>query len=153
MSKKEERAWEYILQHRTANAEDIAAACGVSLKFAQQCIDRIGTPREVFERELVSGHKDDRGKAPYHLIAPEFLDATAQVLQFGAAKYAERNWEQGMNWSRPFSALMRHMWAWWRGERADPETGMSHLWHAACCIMFLLAYEARSAGNDDRPNT
>jgi hypothetical protein len=158
LSKKEERAWEYILRNRTAEAAEIATACEVSLKFAQQCIDRIGTPREVFEAELVqspltTGHKDDRGKAPYHLIAPEFLDATAQVLQFGAAKYAERNWEQGMNWSRPFSALMRHMWAWWRGERADPETGMSHLWHAACCIMFLLAYEARAAGNDDRPNT
>lgn len=149
-SKREGRVWEYLLGNPTAQAADIATKCDVSLKFAQRCIDRIGTPREVFEATV--GRKDDHGKVPYHLLAPEFLDATAQVLKFGAEKYAERNWEKGMNWSRPFSALMRHMWAWWRGERADPETGMSHLWHAACCIMFLLAYEARTVGNDDRPN-
>lgn len=100
---------------------------------------------------IAEGRKDDAGKLPYHLIAPELLDATAAVLAFGAAKYAPRNWEAGMGWHRPFSAMMRHMWAWWRGETADPETGFSHLHHAACCIMFLVAYEARSVGEDDRP--
>ncbi len=53
LSKKEERAWEYLLGNPTAEAADVAAECAVSLKFAQQCIDRIGTPREVFEAELV----------------------------------------------------------------------------------------------------
>ena len=98
-----------------------------------------------------AGRKDDAGKHPHHLIAPEIQDALAQVLDFGARKYEPRNWEKGMAWSRPFSALMRHMWAWWRGDAKDPETGMSHLWHAACCIMFLVAYEARQDGEDDRP--
>lgn len=97
------------------------------------------------------GVKADEGKIPYELLAPEYLEATAIVLQFGANKYGSRNWELGMAWSRPFGALMRHMWAWWRGEKADPETGMSHLWHAACCIMFLITYEERQIGNDDRP--
>jgi|TARA_R110000803_G_scaffold48712_1_gene101250 hypothetical protein len=95
-------------------------------------------------------HKDDQGKLPYELIAPEFLEATCEILQFGANKYGERNWELGMKWSRPFSALMRHMWAWWRGEDSDPETGNSHLHHAACCLMFLIAYEARQVGEDNR---
>lgn len=63
----------------------------------------------------------------------------------------DRNWELGMNWSRVFGALMRHMWAWWGGEKVDPETGKSHLWHAGCCIAFLIAYEERKVGNDDRP--
>ncbi len=97
------------------------------------------------------GVKADKGKIPYELLAPEYLEATASVLQFGANKYGSRNWELGMDWSRPFGALMRHMWAWWKGEEADPETGMSHLWHAACCIMFLIAYEKRQIGNDNRP--
>jgi len=97
------------------------------------------------------GRKDDSGKLPYHLIAPELLEGTAAVLAFGAEKYAPRNWELGMDWSRPFSALMRHVWAWWRGEKADPETGFSHLHHASCCLMFLIAFEARNAGKDDRP--
>lgn len=97
------------------------------------------------------GRKDDTGKPRYELLAPEFLEGTARILTFGARKYADRNWERGMKWSRCFGALMRHMWAWWRGEKLDPETGESHLLHAACCLMFLVAYEARSTGEDDRP--
>ena len=90
-------------------------------------------------KDTEEGTKEDAEKAPYHLIAPELLQAVAEILAFGAKKYAPRNWEKGMNWSRPFGACMRHLWAWWRGEDTDEETGKSHLWHAACCIMFLLA--------------
>jgi len=97
------------------------------------------------------GKKFDADKTRYDLLPPEFLDGTAVILTFGAAKYGERNWELGMAWGRPFGALMRHMWAWWRGEDKDPETGKSHLWHAACCIAFLMAYEERGIGTDDRP--
>jgi len=97
------------------------------------------------------GVKFDHDKLPYDLIAPELLEATADVLKFGATKYGPRNWERGMLWSRPFGALMRHMWAWWRGESIDEETGKSHLHHAACCLMFLIAYEERKIGEDDRP--
>jgi hypothetical protein len=99
----------------------------------------------------MSGTKYDSGKLPYHLLPPELLESIAEVLDFGAKKYAPRNWELGMSWSRVFSALMRHMWAWFRGEDKDPETGFSHLAHAACCIAFLLTYEKRNIGEDDRP--
>jgi hypothetical protein len=27
------------------------------------------------------------------------------------------------------------------GEKADRQTGYSHLWHAAACVLFLIAYE------------
>lgn len=96
------------------------------------------------------GHKDDHGKIRMELIPPEFLEAVGDILTSGAEKYADRNWEHGMKWSRPFGAMMRHMWAWWRGEDKDPETGRSHLWHASCCVAFLVAYEARGDGTDDR---
>ena len=97
------------------------------------------------------GYKADEGKLPYDLIAPEALEELAKVLQFGAKKYAPRNWEKGMAWSRVFAALQRHLWAWWKGDSKDPETGFSHLSHALCCLMFLSAYEARKVGQDDRP--
>ena len=32
----------------------------------------------------------------------------------------------------------------------DGETSFSHLWHAACCLMFLVTYEERADGTDDR---
>jgi hypothetical protein len=97
------------------------------------------------------GRKDDSGKMRMELLPPELLEGTAIVLGFGAKKYSDRNWEKGMKWGRVYGALMRHMWAWWRGEVADPETGYSHLWHAACCLSFLMAYEQRKIGEDDRP--
>lgn len=97
------------------------------------------------------GNKHDQNKTRYDLLPPELLEGTAAILTFGANKYGDRNWELGMAWGRPFGALMRHMWAWWRGEGKDPETGKSHLWHAACCIAFLMAYEERGIGTDDRP--
>ena len=99
----------------------------------------------------MSGYKFDEDKIRYDLLPPEFLHGTADILTFGAKKYSARNWEAGMAWSRPFGALMRHMWAWWGGEHKDQETGKSHLWHAACCLAFLIAYEERSLGEDDRP--
>lgn len=100
----------------------------------------------------LEGRKDDQQKPRYDLIAPELLEFVARVLTFGANKYGERNWEQGMSWGRPFAALMRHIWAWWGGESNDPETGLPHLAHAACCVMFLLAYERRNIGKDNRPS-
>lgn len=100
---------------------------------------------------LVEGVKFDDDKIRYDLLPPEFLEGTADILTFGAKKYGVRNWEKGMSWSRAFGAMMRHMWAWWGGEQNDKETGKSHLWHAACCLAFLIAYEQRKVGKDDRP--
>lgn len=97
------------------------------------------------------GVKHDQGKDPWDLLPWDAVRAIVKVLQFGATKYAPRNWEKGMKWSRPFSALIRHLTSWWEGERKDPETGYSHLWHAGCCIVFLIAYEIRGIGEDDRP--
>lgn len=99
----------------------------------------------------MEGRKDDTDKLRMELLPSELLTGTASVLTFGAKKYGDRNWEKGMKWSRVFGALMRHMWDWWRGEKLDPETGLSHLWHASCCIAFLIVYEQRGTGQDDRP--
>ena len=106
------------------------------------------------------GHKDDSGKVRLELVPPELLFAVGTILTFGAKKYADRNWEHGMKWSRVFGALMRHLWAWWAGAapstrnfafgQIDGETGYSHLWHAGCCIAFLITYEERRVGDDDR---
>lgn len=110
--------------------------------------------------KYAEGLKFDQGKDRIELVAPEFIFGTARILTLGAAKYEERNWEKGMKWSRCFGALMRHMWCWWAGKGPttknfvfgdlDEETGHSHLWHAACCLMFLVTYEERNIGEDDR---
>lgn len=102
---------------------------------------------------MTEGRKDDAAKPRYELIPPELIAGVSDILTFGAQKYGDRNWEKGMKWSRVYGALMRHLWAWWNPFEpdTDAETGKSHLWHAACCIAFLMAYEARKTPGDDRP--
>ena len=101
---------------------------------------------------MSEGRKDDGGKVRMDLLPPELLYGVATILTFGAEKYDDRNWELGMSWSRVFGALMRHLWEWWNPctSDLDAETGKSHLWHAGCCIAFLIAYEERGVGDDDR---
>ncbi len=98
----------------------------------------------------MSGIKRDDGKPPHELIDPDALDLLARVLGFGARKYAKYNWKKGMSWGRVYSAMQRHVTAWWGGEDKDAETGLSHLGHAFCCLMFLIVYEKRGIGTDDR---
>lgn len=97
------------------------------------------------------GRKDDQDKDPWHLAPWDAFKAIVIILNYGAKKYEPRNWEKGMLWSRLYSALIRHITAWWQGEKLDKETGYSHLWHAGCCICFLISYELRNIGIDDRP--
>lgn len=97
------------------------------------------------------GRKDDAEKNRVDLLPFDALEEVAKVLTFGARKYADRNWERGMDWMRVFGGVMRHMWAWVRGEDRDPESGLLHLAHATCDTLFLLAYALRTVGIDNRP--
>jgi hypothetical protein len=94
--------------------------------------------------------KYDDGKMPLNLLSAEALLQTAAVLKFGADKYHAHNWRDGFAWSRPLAAAMRHIMAFNDGEDRDPESGLSHLAHAACCIMFLLEFEKTHPELDDR---
>lgn len=94
--------------------------------------------------------KHDTDKLPMHLLSTEALEQIAAVLQFGADKYAAHNWRKGFVWSRPLSAALRHILAFNRGEDRDPESNLSHLAHAACCLMFLLEFEKTRPELDDR---
>ena len=96
------------------------------------------------------GMKHDSEKLRYDLIPPDFLESLATILTMGAKKYAPWNWSKGFDWSRLYSATQRHLNAWWNGEDKDPESGHSHLWHAGCCITFLIVHEMRHLGKDDR---
>ena len=97
-----------------------------------------------------SAMKFDGDKLPVNLLSSEALLQTAAVLKFGADKYHAHNWRDGFVWSRPLAAAMRHIMAFNDGEDCDPESGLSHLAHAACCIMFLLEFEKTHPELDDR---
>lgn len=121
-------------------------------------VSEVGTPPSLQGCASQWGHKPigdtalkfDAGKVPFELLPAPALEAIAEVLAFGAKKYASWNWAKGFAWSRLLGATMRHLFAWARGEDRDPESGLSHLAHAGCCILFLITHERCKLGTDDR---
>jgi hypothetical protein len=108
------------------------------------------TIKDLTSKKTGSALKFDTDKLPVNLLSSEALLQTAAVLKFGADKYAEHNWRAGFAWSRPLAAAMRHIMAFNDGEDKDPESGLSHLAHAMCCIMFVLEFEKTHRELDDR---
>jgi len=92
--------------------------------------------RKPFTKDSLSENKPISGA-----ILPEFKLGIAKVLAFGASKYGRDNWRKcktnqiHLYWD----ALHRHLDAYQSGELNDPETGLSHMSHAACNIMFIQA--------------
>ena len=100
------------------------------------------------------GLKFDAGKDPMELLDFSALRGVSRVLGFGARKYAAHNWRGGIQYSRLLGATLRHLAAYQQGEDNDPETGLPHIDHALCELMFLSAFihEGRKE-LDDRPTT
>jgi|TARA_R110000744_G_C19165459_1_gene541008 hypothetical protein len=96
--------------------------------------------------------KHDQDKPRIDLIPPQAIIDIAEVLTYGAEKYEAHNWRDndGLAYSRLYAAAQRHMLAFWGGQTADEDSGFPHLAHAACCIIFLMSYEAENNGDDDR---
>lgn len=72
------------------------------------------------------------------LIPAEFEEELGRVYHFGCDKYAAHNYRKGYKFSLSIASLYRHLNAWKRGEDNDPESGHSHLAHAAwhCAALF-----------------
>lgn len=98
------------------------------------------------------GIKQDADKLRMDLLPPDAIESVAAVFTYGAAKYGDRNWEKGGRHGRWMAAILRHCFAWMKGERNDQESGLPHLAHAACSILMLLGMELRGIGTDDRAN-
>lgn len=99
---------------------------------------------------MTGGIKHDAGKPRAELLPSAPLLAIAEVLTFGAQKYAPHNWRKGFDQSRLIGAAMRHLLAYNDGEDTDPESGLSHMAHAGCCVLFLLEQIEKGTGRDDR---
>ena len=117
---------------------------------AASLVERGGKALSKLTSDAGKALKFDQDKLPLNLLSTEAMNQTAAVLKFGAQKYAEHNWRKGFTWSRPLAAAMRHLTAFNDGEDKDPESGLSHIAHAACCLMFILEFEKTHPELDDR---
>lgn len=99
--------------------------------------------------------KFDTNKLDWSLIPLDSLEEILKVLEFGKLKYDSWNWADagGFKYTRVTNAMQRHLYAFLRGEDNDPETGLSHIAHLGCNVLFLLYYlkhEEIYSVNDDR---
>jgi hypothetical protein len=95
--------------------------------------------KESQSKDCTGGRKFDGGKLQYGLLPPLALRETVKVLTYGAEKYEPDNWRRVPEGPRRyFDAAQRHLWAYKKGELNDDETGINHLAHAICCLMFML---------------
>ena len=97
-----------------------------------------------------AGIKHDQGKVEYHHMPAEAFEEINKALTYGSKKYSDFQWRAGFIWSRPFNACMRHLWAYWRGEDIDKESGCYHLACAAANVIFLLQFLIDKKGIDNR---
>jgi hypothetical protein len=101
-------------------------------------------------QEEIKAVRNDAGKPAYDLVPAAALHELVMVYTMGAKKYAPRNWEKGLLYSRMFASMMRHAWAFWRGEDIDAESGLHHMAHVAWGALGLVEYAKRNLGEDDR---
>ena len=88
------------------------------------------------------GIKYDSAKPKMNLLPPKAILEVAKVLTFGAEKYDAENWRKLDDLQNRYTAgALRHIFAHMDGEKLDPETGLSHMAHALCCLLFKLEIE------------
>jgi hypothetical protein len=105
---------------------------------------------EELAKTQMGGVKYDADKARMDLLPFEVLEEVAKVLGFGAVKYHAWNWFSGFDYSRLQASTLRHISAFQQGQDNDPESGINHLSHAICGLMFLRALQIHGKGKDDR---
>jgi len=98
----------------------------------------------------MEGTKNDSDKPPLGLIDRVALEEIAKVMAFGERKYARFNWRGGFKYSRLYDAALRHIEAFIDGEDLDEESGLSHIAHAQCCLIFLQRMIKDKPELDDR---
>lgn len=115
---------------------DIADDIGVSPERFELVTPGVSEVRTTSSTGGQKGTKPQR----YDLMPKAGLDAISEVFAFGAEKYDSHNWRKGYEWGKSYSAAMRHLTAHWDGETLDKESGLAHLAHAGCHILFMLTW-------------
>ena len=93
--------------------------------------------REVGEVE------DVKGSTPrWSLLLWVQLAAVVGVLEHWERKSPAGGWQRAPGArTRYFDEALQRLVAWHSGERADAESGLSHLAHAICCLLFLAWFD------------
>ena len=79
----------------------------------------------------------NEGKLRWSLVDFPSFEPMVRVLEFGCVKYDDHNWKKGLPTTEICESLIRHLTAYLDGEDIDPDSGLSHIGHMQCNVMFL----------------
>lgn len=85
----------------------------------------------------------NEGKPKWSLVHFASLVPMIRVLEFGAQKYAPRNWQKPMDLQEILESMQRHLAALFDGEEVDKESNISHMGHIMCNAMFYNYHKER----------
>ena len=120
----------------------------------KQIIDRVELVAPSSDGTIEPGFapKFDATKVRVDLLPIDAMTQVADVFGFGAKKYFANSYRQGetVAWSRTYGSILRHLFAFWKGEDTDPESGLQHLAHAGTQLFILMEHTTHNKDKDDR---
>lgn len=121
--------------------EDTSSLSGTAteFKFRKNPVDE---DKSTVLSKNIQCAKADKGKLPISLVPMFIIKCIAAIRKYGEEKYhAPNNWVL-VDKQRYVDAMWRHLIAYQEGEEYDKESGLPHLWHAACNMAFILEMES-----------
>ena len=127
-----------------------------ALAHAPAANSEAATPSGEVRTTSASGGQKGVKLADFSQIPPEAMILLAEHFGKGARKYSAHNFRKGYEWSKNYSAMMRHMLAFWAGEDFDehsescPEDCLEHTgslhtvaaaWHAMVLTQFYIDHK------------
>lgn len=88
-----------------------------------------GKERQTYDTGAMREPQDEKSRPD--LISPFALIRVGEVMRKGAVKYADRNWEKGIPFSRFYASATRHLLQYGMGKKDED--------HLAQCIFNLQA--------------
>ena len=107
-----------------------------------------------FASAATGAQREKMAATPYDLFPfAEVVPAYCEVAEFGAKKYAPWNWTKGLGQVQIMCSLLRHLWAYMRGEDCDcgPRgSGLPHTHHILWNACALVHSRHHGIGDDRR---
>lgn len=117
---------------------------------------RVESPAEAManaaKKKEALRYNDGKPELHYLVSFPSAAEALASVCKYGEGKYSAYNYLKGAPLSQYLSSGLRHLFAFWRGEDRDPESGCSHLGHFLWNTVMLVEMWHSRSDLDDRPH-
>lgn len=127
------------ISNKTHTDEDTSSLSVTATGFRKNPVDE---DKSADLSKNIQCAKADKGKLPISLVPMTIIKDIAAIRKYGEEKYhAPNNWVL-VDKQRYVDAMWRHLIAYQEGEIYDKESGLPHLWHAACNMAFILEMES-----------